>query len=191
MKDDSPSSSTQKNIKIALSKLSRKDLVKLVGDLYSSSPDNRAFLEAKFSSLNKTEPSSKSPSLNRYKSIIRKNLFPDVMTGKAPLSFVPVRKAISDYKRATGDKKGVLELMVYAVECGNDFTCEYGDIDERFYDNLVSLFSKAVKLLKTMDAQTKDVYLPRLISVIEKADGIGWGYHDGIADALYEAFPPA
>jgi len=112
------------------------------------------------------------------------------MTGTAPLSFVPVRKAISDYKKATGDQNGVLELMVYAVECGNDFTVEYGDIDERFYDNLVSLFSKAAQLLKTMDAQTKDAVLPRLIAVVEKADGIGWGYYDGISDALYGAFPP-
>jgi hypothetical protein len=185
-----PSSLSRKDFKQALSKFSRADLIKLVGDLYSTSPDNRNFLEAKFSSAAPHSPSASVPSLKRYKAIIHKNLFPDVMTGTAPLSFVPVRKAISDYKKATGDMKGVLELMVYAVECGNDFTLEYGDIDERFYDNLVSLFSKAVQLLKTMDAQTREITLPRLIAVVEKADGIGWGYHDGISDALYGAFPP-
>ena len=185
-----PPSLSRKDFKQALSKFSRADLIKLVGDLYSTSPDNRNFLEAKFSSTTASPSSSSAPSLKRYKAIIYKNLFPDVMTGTAPLSFVPVRKAISDYKKATGDNKGILELMVYAVECGNDFTLEYGDIDERFYDNLVSLFSKAVQLLKTMDAQTKEITLPRLISVVEKADGIGWGYYDGISDALYGAFPP-
>jgi len=28
------------------------------------------------------------------------------------------------------------------------------------------------------------------LEVVEKADGIGWGYHDGIADAFSGAFPP-
>ena len=109
--DGKKPSMSRKDFKQALSKMSRDDLIKLVGDLYSSSPDNRNFLEAKFSS----STASLSPSLKRYKAIIQKNLFPDVMTGTAQLSFVPVRKAISDYKKATGDQKGVLELMVYAV----------------------------------------------------------------------------
>jgi len=127
--EDKKPSLSRKNFKQALSKLSRADLIKLVGDLYSTSPDNRNFLEAKFSTPTAFTSSPAKP-LHRYKAIIHKNLFPDVMTGTAPLSFVPVRKAISDYKKATGDLKGVLELMVYAVECGNDFTLEYGDIDE-------------------------------------------------------------
>ena len=80
--------------------------------------------------------------------------------------------------------------MVYAVEWGNAFTVEYGDIDERFYDNLESLFRKTVLFLKTMDGQATEAYLPRLKAVVEAASGIGWGYYDGISDALAQAFPP-
>ena len=35
-----------------------------------------------------------------------------------------------------------------------------------------------------------NLYAVSVIAVVEKADGIGWGSHDGITDALYEAFPP-
>ena len=181
---DKPAS--RKQLKGSLSKLSRDELIKLVGDLYSTSPDNRRFLDARFSS---SVSVATSKSLTPFKAIIGKSLDPDVMTGRAPLSFVPVRKAISDYKKATGDLQGVLELMVYAVECGNNFTLEYGDINEQFYTNLESLFRKTAQLLKTMDKGTIDAFLPRLLDVVEKSDGIGWGYHDGISDAIYEAFP--
>jgi hypothetical protein len=178
--DDSGKPASRKEFRQALTKLSRDELIKLVSDLYSTTPDNRRFLEAKF---------ALAAPLETYKEIIEDAVFPDVMKGTAPISFATARKAISDYKKATGDQKGVLELMVYAVERGNAFTVEYGDIDERFYNNLESLFRKTVLFLKTMDGPTTEAYLPRLTAVVEAADGIGWGYYDGIADALAEAFP--
>lgn len=52
------------------------------------------------------------------------------------------RKAISDYKKASGDEVGVLDIMVYYVEMGTKFTLEYGDIYEEFYDSLESMFKK-------------------------------------------------
>ena len=179
--EDSGEPPSRKEFKQALSALSRDELIKLVGSLYSVSPDNRRFLEARFALAAPLEP---------YKKIIRDAVHPDVMKGTAPISFAAARKAIGDYRKATGDQKGVLELMVHAVECGNAFTVEYGDIDGRFYDSLESLFRKTVQVLKTMDGPTTEAYLPRLEAVVEAASGIGWGYHDGIADALAEAFPP-
>ncbi len=172
---------SRKEFRQALAKLSRDELVKLVGDLYSVSRDSRRFLEARF---------ALSASLESYKNIIHDALYPDVMKGEAPISFAAARKAISDYKKATGDRRGVLELMVFAVECGNAFTVNYGDIDERFYANLESLFTKTVQFLKALDQNTIDEYLPRMKAVVEAANGIGWGYYDGIADSLYGAFPP-
>ena len=50
--EDKKSPLSRKDFKQALSKFSRADLIKLVGDLYSTSSDNRNFLEAKFSSIN-------------------------------------------------------------------------------------------------------------------------------------------
>lgn len=178
--DDSGKPPSRKQFRQALSKLSHDELVKLVGDLYSVNPDNRRFLEAKF---------AMAAPLETYKEIIRDAVYPDVMKGTAPISFATARKAISDYKKATGDQKGVLELMVHAVECGNSFTVDYGDIDEQFYNNLESLFRKTLQLLKTMDEQTTETFLPRLEAVVEAAHGIGWGYYDEISDALAESFP--
>ena len=89
-----------------------------------------------------------------------------------------------------GDPKGILELMTCYVECGNDFTCEYGDIDEKFYYSLESMFEKALQALDKPDKQTVEEFLPRLQNIVEKAEDIGWGYYDTISDLLYGYFPP-
>jgi len=79
----------------------------------------------------------------------------------------------------------MLELMVYYVECGNEFTLTYGDIDEPFYNSLVSMFSDIVsRLTKAQDEYLLHLFLPRLQNVVCKANDIGWGYYDAIADLL-------
>jgi len=78
---------------------------------------------------------------------------------------------------------------VYYVECGNQFTVDYGDIDEGFYESLESMFTQVVKTLQTSDETTVERFLPRLKAVVSQAEGIGWGYYDAISDALEGAFP--
>ena len=98
------------------------------------------------------------------------------------------RKAISDYKKATHDPVGTLELMVYYVECGNQFTVDYGDIDEAFYESLDAMFTQVVKTLQKSDEKTVERFLPRLEGIVRQAHGIGWGYYDTISETLEEAF---
>jgi hypothetical protein len=54
------------------------------------------------------------------------------------------QKAINEYSKAVGDAKGEAELMTYFVECGNQFTVEFGDIDEGFYDALLRMYARAI-----------------------------------------------
>ena len=99
------------------------------------------------------------------------------------------RAAINDYKKATNDQLGTLELMVYYIESANDCTLDYGDIDERFYSSIESMMDAALKILKSSSDEIVAEFLPRLRGVVSKADGIGWGYHDYISDAVESAFP--
>jgi hypothetical protein len=99
------------------------------------------------------------------------------------------RKAISDYKKATNDAMGTLDLMVYYVECGTQFTVDYGDIDEAFYASLESMFTQVVKTIQHSNQETIDRFLPRLRGLVRQAQGIGWGYYDTIAETLEAAFP--
>ena len=97
-------------------------------------------------------------------------------------------KAIEDYAKATGNNEGIAELMIYYVECGNKFTLDYGDINENFYDSLIEMYKKAVNLVYKIPKMKQEPFRKRLKKLLESADGIGWGYHDGLCDLYYEVF---
>jgi hypothetical protein len=47
------------------------------------------------------------------------------------------KKVLSEYKKATGNKIAIIDLMVHYVECGNDFTL---DLDGPYYTSIESVF---------------------------------------------------
>src|SRR5215831_12323567 len=123
-----------------------------------------------------------------YKAIIRQSLYPDG-TYDEPIQLARARKAISDYKKATKNACGTLELMVYYVECGTQCSVDFGDIDAWFYESLESMFRQVIQTLQHSDHDTLDRFLPRLDAIVRQARGIGWGYYDGLSATLKAAFP--
>ena len=173
-------SASWKDIKTVLSQQSIPDLLKLIRDLYALRPEVKDFLHARFLTSEKT--------LAPYKHTIQQSLSPDVIHGE-DIELSRGRKAISDYQKATKDAIGTLDLMTYYVECGTQFTVDYGDIDEGFYESLESMFTQVVKRLQHSDQKTINRFLPRLRGVVRQAHGIGWGYYDAISETLEAAFP--
>jgi hypothetical protein len=169
-----------KDVKTVLSQQSMPELLQLIRDLYALRPEVKDFLHARFLTSAQT--------LAPYKHTIQQSLAPDVIHGE-DLDLARGRKAISDYKKATKDPVGTLDLMVYYVECGTQFTVNYGDIDEGFYASLEAMFTQVVTRLQHSDQDTIDRFLPRLRGLVRQAQGIGWGYYDTIAETLEEAFP--
>ena len=169
-------------IKKALAKHDRQALVALVGELYALSAQNRDFLDARFAESDSA--------LQRYKKIIHHALYPDVMSSD-PVSFRDAKKAIADYRKALGEASGVAELIVYAVECGNQFTCDFGDIDGPFYDSLIRMFDSAAKVVSALEPEVAEPFIARLGTIVKRASGTGWGYFDSIADIFAESFPDA
>ena len=169
-----------KDVKTVLSQQSMPELLQLIRDLYALRPEVKDFLHARFLTSEQT--------LAPYKHTIQQSLAPDVIHGE-DIELSRGRKAISDYKKATHDAMGTLDLMTYYVECGTQFTVDYGDIDEGFYESLASMFTQVVKILQHSDQETIARFLPRLKGIVRQARGIGWGYYDAIAETLAEAFP--
>ena len=99
-------------------------------------------------------------------------------------------KAIQDYRLASGDDEGLAELLTVYVEVGNQFTLDYGDIDEGYYDTMESAFQDAVDHLLAMGNREKDIgkYRERLRKVVISTANIGWGYGDGLNGMFYDAF---
>ncbi|MDX1924128.1 MAG: hypothetical protein SFT91_02745 [Rickettsiaceae bacterium] len=102
-----------------MSKCSERDLLGLIADLYALSKQNKDFLEARFIKNDEV--------LARYKSIIKKCIAPsEPWKNNQQISLKDAKKAISDYKKATNDAIGLIDLMVCYVEYGTDFCANLG-----------------------------------------------------------------
>jgi len=168
---------TWKDVKAVLSEIEKSELFKLVADLYSLSADNKSFIHSRYSIGGK--------SLEPYRTIISESLYPDVCKNK-PIRLSVGKKAISDYFEATKDKIGQLELMVHYLETGNQFTVDFGDIDEQFYSSLESMFDRILSVLRKQPSNVRERYLSRLEDVVVSARNMGWGYYDYISDVFEE-----
>lgn len=168
------------DVRTVLASHSSVKLADLVRNLYNLSQENRDFLNARYL------PSQ--DRLGPYKKMIDESIYPDMYSNK-PIRISAAKKAISQYAKATNDKAGTLELMVYFVERGTQFTVNYGDIHEAFYSSLESMFGRVLDILKRNDPEVIERFLPRLTAIRDNAAGIGWGYHDYLRDALLGAFP--
>ncbi|MFC1835983.1 hypothetical protein ACFL2Q_14895 [Thermodesulfobacteriota bacterium] len=82
------------DVKSAVVGLVKKQLVKLIRDLYRLSKQNQSFLAARFAL-------GEDP-LAPYKKTIRDCMYPDVMKDE-PVQSAKAKRAISDYSKAVGD----------------------------------------------------------------------------------------
>lgn len=170
------------SIKKALLEYSEREFMTLIADLYGLSKQNKDFLEARFIKNDVI--------LARYKSIVKKYIAPNEPWKKSQqISIKDAKKAISDYKKATNDKLGIIDLMICYVEYGTDFLCDSGDMYEQYYCSLESVFYDALKLMKTFQYEEIISFKLRLEAVVKQAEDIGWGYYDTISDMLNEAYP--
>jgi hypothetical protein len=168
------------DVKAAVASLGKKQLIKLVSDLYHLSKENRAFLHARFAVGGNT--------LAPYKKTITTCMYPDVYTNK-PIEISKAKKAISSYSKAVGDPLGEAELMTFFVECGTRFTVDFGDIDEAFYDALNRMYRRAVDKVLSLPEKQRGEFQGRLEAIMASSSNIGWGYHDMLCDDYYDAFP--
>ena len=160
-----------------LATLDASALLSLVKDLYDAAPGNRDFIHARCQAED-----SGGEVLESYRSKIVEQFFPKRGFGK--LKLAEARKAIRDFRKATGNIPGTAELLMAYVENGVNFTREYGDIDERFYSSVESALEELADLLRGPGRELYPQFADRLAKVEQLADGIGWGFHDFISDVV-------
>jgi hypothetical protein len=158
---------------------SKPALVALVKDLHDASPDNRDFLLARFQA-----EEGAGAALEKYRRKIVEQFFPARGDGK--LKLADARKAIRDYRRATGNLTGTIDLMLTYVENGTEFTHEFGDINESFYNSLESVLTEMAQLLMREGTELYPRSRERIRRLATLADGIGWGYGDAVRDQVYQ-----
>ncbi|WP_236340335.1 plasmid pRiA4b ORF-3 family protein [Paenibacillus plantiphilus] len=161
-----------------LKQLSNDQLIDLVKACFDASKDMEKFLAIRILG----DEAVKSL-FHEYRKKVEQQFFPERGFGKLKLQ--EAKKAISEFERLTGSVKYSMELQLIYVENGVDFTLSYGDIDERFYNSMESVYADVINLVNEDEtAELFDEYEERIEAIVSKTEEMGWGFHDGLA-ALY------
>jgi len=164
---------TWKDIKSTLEDMTSIQLRGILQDLYKFNAENKVFFHSRFLTTQAGHDY-----LEPYKEHIQKAISPkDPWEGTVKLS--AARKAISEFKKANGNIRDTLHLMLYYVTCGNNFTLEFGDIDEAFYDSLAAMFNSITStLIKQKNEDLAMEFIPLLEEEVKRVEWMGWGYGD-------------
>lgn len=165
-------------LKKYLANLSEVELKAEITELFKLFPVVKEYYKVKL------DPAGEKDILEKYKQIIRDEFFPDRGFGK--LRYAVMKKALDDFRKISRSPENSAELMISHTEFGVEFTNEYGDIDERFYNNIEGMYGKALQFIfkEHLDQQYHD----RLRKILDDGDGIGWGFSDGLCDLYYSFY---
>lgn len=95
------------------------------------------------------------------------------------------KKSISKAKKVTTNPRFILDFMIDYVHHGVDFTNEYGDLWETYYDSIEKMFlSIKYFILNNQGSLPVDEIIHRLEDIVEKSEDIGWGFYDTLEDIL-------
>ena len=162
------------DVKAKLADFDRPSLIGLVQDLYAASKDNQAFLHARLHLGGDV--------LKPYKDSIDRWLWPDVLKNQNT-SVAKAKKAITDYKNASGTADGLAELTVFYCERASGFSCDIGMDDEAYLSALVRMFEQASKAIATLPQAQRSTLWARLDVVRDRSHDIGYGVGEDM-DAL-------
>ncbi|WP_367873642.1 hypothetical protein [Luteolibacter sp. Populi] len=160
-------------------------LLALIKDLHDASPNNRHFLLARVGAVE-----GGGEAFESFRKRVVEPFYP--ARGEPKLKLGEARKAIREYHKATGNTAGTIELLLAYIETGTAFTCDFGDIDARFYDGLCSAIDELAERVKREGLAMWETVSPRFGALVIKTNGIGWGYHDHLrytCGELEEHFP--
>jgi hypothetical protein len=164
------------DIKKELRKLDKEKLVDLIADLYKKNKSVKELLDFY------VNPNEKEIFL-KYKGKVYEAFYPK-RGDRFKLS--DGKKAISDFKKLEASKELLSELMLFYTETGVEFTNEFGDINEPFYNSVVSVYSNALTLMHK--EKILDKFADRAKKIVDDTSGIGWGFHDELGDVYNEFY---
>ena len=170
-----------KKIKDSIEVYSKAELIELLANLHKVSEEARLFLGGRF------DPSPEA--LQPYLRALKKAVSTDLIEGEE-IDWASADKVIKNYWLASGNNKGIAELLITYVYEANEFTLEYGDIDEEYYESVEERFQKAVDHLLLMEGQGEEIasHVKVLKDIVDSTSDIGWGYHDALGDMFQNAF---
>jgi hypothetical protein len=93
------------------------------------------------------------------------------------------KKVISDLKKITNNPEIIISFMLDYIDHGISFSCKYGDMWEKYYNSIESMFEFMTKIILENSKQI-NIYqiIGRIEEIVDKSSAFGWGVYDNLSD---------
>ena len=162
-----------------LRKREHKELIDEIADLYKKFDSVKSYYQASVFDDDQGV-------LEKFKLIIELEFFPKSIYAEPPCRLSVAKKAISDYKKISCSDQNLADIMLFYVECGIRFTNEYGDIDDRFYSSMGSVYANACEFIYENSLQ--EHFQVRALTAVTDTLDCGWGFNEYLCDTYYQYF---
>ena len=162
-----------------LRKKEQKELIDEIADLYKKFDGVKNYYQASVFGDDQGV-------LEIYKQIIEYEFFPKSIHAEPPCRISVAKKAIADYKKLSCSDANLADIMLFYVECGVEFANQYGDIDERLYNSMASVYGNACEFIHKNNLE--NMFQPRVLAIVNDASDLGWGFHDYLRDSYDQFF---
>jgi hypothetical protein len=169
------------SVRSLIKHLEPDELREVIVELSMLSPKNKQFLKLYLQSSDAVDVESVVDEAKKkiHGHFYGRGIFPNVNLSAA-------RKTVNEYSKILKDYPGpVADLKLYYVEVGTALTNEFGDMDDRFYSSLVSMFKAFCKQVKAHPACYKQLQ-GRIDALMSDCQDIGWGYSYVITEFICE-----
>lgn len=157
------------DLKKELVKLDKDKLIVLISDLYKSNKAAKEYLDF-YANPNEADL------FDKYRDKVYEAFYPKRGYN---LKLSDGKKAISDFKKMSTSGVLIADLMLFYVETGVQFTNEYGDIGEGFYNSLESVYSQSLIFMNKENLLNE--FEVRASKILEDTKNIGWGLYDSLS----------
>lgn len=167
-------------IKNRLKGKSEKELLSIISSCYKVSDEVRFYL----TSIVVDDTEEADEILRELKEKMSETFWATARNG-CPLGpkLKDAKKVTSDVKKVTNNPRIIINFMLDYIDHGVDFTNAYGDMWEGYYSSIESMFESMRKyLMKNIDKINIEEIMDRIEGIVDKSDGIGWGFHDNLFD---------
>jgi hypothetical protein len=160
-----------------LRKKEQKELIDEIADLYKKFDSVKSYYQASVFDDDQLE---------KYKQIIEYEFFPKSIHAEPPCRISVAKRAIADYKKLSCSDTNLADIMLFYVECGVKFTNDYGDIDERFYNSMASVYVNVCQFIDKNNLKSK--FQPRALAIVADTSNCDWGFHEYLRDSYDDFF---
>lgn len=166
-------------LKKELLKLTKEQLVEQILDLYDRNKSVKEFYNFYLNPANEKEL------LEKCKKEIYKE-FNVHNPQRASLKFSVAKRSISNLKDLQVSAEITADAMLYLAECACEFTHDWGDMDESFYNSAYTNFKSALKFI--YQNGLLEQFRSRAEQCLIWASPCGYGFADDIEEVYGEYY---